>query len=201
MKKFTSFARQLNIYGFRVIRGNHPQSGSYFHFNFRRYHHELLRGIIRVPIKCNSLQQKYEKEVIMKLTEKKSKDSPPKAPFQISSDCMCPPAPIPFTSSPPVSFPYALPMNYYSPHFLDPNFYYHSSFPPFPQYYLPKGFFPPVPMIFAPQPFMSHPSVSFSGSNFDIQANDNSASQSSDLADEISTLLEDFIDTEDVHND
>ncbi|KAG5185196.1 HSF-type DNA-binding-domain-containing protein, partial [Tribonema minus] len=44
--KFSSFQRQLNLYGFRkIVKGN--ESGCYIHTYFRRGHPELLKQVRR----------------------------------------------------------------------------------------------------------------------------------------------------------
>ena len=45
--KLTSFQRQLNLYGFRRIQKG-PDSGSYYHPNFKREDFESVRQIKRV---------------------------------------------------------------------------------------------------------------------------------------------------------
>eukprot|EP01040_Poterioochromonas_malhamensis_P008567 gene8567-9270_t len=49
-KKWTSFQRQLNIYGFKKVRRGSDMN-SYFHPYFRKDHIELLDNVHRIPIK------------------------------------------------------------------------------------------------------------------------------------------------------
>ena len=82
-KKFTSFTRQLNIYGFKQIR-NGPFNGSYFHQNFVRGQRELLFDILRVPIKSEPKPETTSPK--SKTKPKKSKESA--APFQSDPDAI-----------------------------------------------------------------------------------------------------------------
>lgn len=50
-RKFTSFTRQLNIYGFRRVRLGLKSSLSYFHPYFQRGRKDLLFKVVRVPVK------------------------------------------------------------------------------------------------------------------------------------------------------
>ena len=59
--KYTSFQRQLNIYGFsRFAQGK--DKGAYFHLCFVRGHRSLVRNMIRRKIKNNKSQAKTEIE-------------------------------------------------------------------------------------------------------------------------------------------
>jgi hypothetical protein len=58
VSKFTSFTRQLNIYGFKQIRDHGPLNRSYHHPCFHRGQEELLHQLVRTPIKTTTSVKK-----------------------------------------------------------------------------------------------------------------------------------------------
>jgi hypothetical protein len=85
VSKFTSFTRQLNIYGFKQIRDHGPLNRSYHHPCFLRGQEELLHQLVRTPIKTTAASS--APKVVKKDKKSSKKDSATFSGLSSASSC------------------------------------------------------------------------------------------------------------------
>jgi hypothetical protein len=130
-QKYTSFTRQLNIYGFRSTK-----SGSYFHPYFQRGKKDLLSQVVRVPVKSLATKQSKNKRV----NGREPSNRPITTfnwniPMPISSDSV--PGTLQYSYYPPF-FPAPMPVPCYTAYGHIPHFPPQPQYIPEQQYYYPS---------------------------------------------------------------